>query len=431
MLKRRSRQRSSNPLKDTLGRGRGRRRDDRPGDRDPADRAAPEPPRAARPARVRDRSATAWAPGRSSFAPETGPERPAAARARGRCPRRRGNRREEVSLDGAGGAGGNRLVRRRQDRPRARRNLRRSALRRSGSSCRAAAFASIRHRGCSASSRSASGGARQARGSPAAQPGDRPRRLHRRAGRSRAGGPRDPARAGARRRSRPQPAGVGRNPARRAPARPRRRGQPPVRRRPSRRRIRLAASARARARTCCSADSRAIGERSGSRSSAPPIAASADFALIDEVAPSTSPAWFVRQLPLRIRRRSATPRPTRCSTRRATRLSRPSAALLAQAAARIDDAQLFIPITAPMRWSLVSNRIQGFAGNRYARHTLTGLARDEQPEDHDGNSDRRAPALPRLGTRPGSRSASGSRRWRSCSSGCSSSPGSTSRSAST
>ena len=48
-------------------------------------------------------------------------------------------------------------------------------------------------------------------------------------------------------------------------------------------------------------------------------------------------------------------------------------ALLAQAAARIDDAQLFIPITAPVRWSLVSARIQGFAGNRYASHTLTDL----------------------------------------------------------
>jgi ABC-type transport system substrate-binding protein len=48
-------------------------------------------------------------------------------------------------------------------------------------------------------------------------------------------------------------------------------------------------------------------------------------------------------------------------------------ALLGQAAARIDDAQLFIPITAPVRWALVSNRVQNFAGNRYARHTLTDL----------------------------------------------------------
>jgi peptide/nickel transport system substrate-binding protein len=52
-------------------------------------------------------------------------------------------------------------------------------------------------------------------------------------------------------------------------------------------------------------------------------------------------------------------------------------AFLAQAAGRMDNAQLFIPITAPVRWSLVSDRIAGFAGNRYARHTLTGL--EQQP----------------------------------------------------
>ena len=56
-------------------------------------------------------------------------------------------------------------------------------------------------------------------------------------------------------------------------------------------------------------------------------------------------------------------------------------ALLAQAAARIDDDQLFIPITAPIRWSLVSKRIQGFAGNRYARHTLTDL--EQKPGSGD------------------------------------------------
>ena len=106
-----------------------------------------------------------------------------------------------------------------------------------------------------------------------------------------------------------------------------------------------------------------------------PNAAAADFMLIDEVAPSTSPAWFIRRF--------------RCETvpvcdsqadqlMEAARQSPVPAqryALLAQAAGRIDDAQLFIPITAPVRWSLVSGRVQNFAGNRYARHTLTDLQR--------------------------------------------------------
>ena len=47
--------------------------------------------------------------------------------------------------------------------------------------------------------------------------------------------------------------------------------------------------------------------------------------------------------------------------------------MLAQAGQRMDEEQLFIAIAAPIRWSLVSDRVQGFATNRFARHTLTSL----------------------------------------------------------
>lgn len=100
---------------------------------------------------------------------------------------------------------------------------------------------------------------------------------------------------------------------------------------------------------------------------------SADFALIDEVAPSSSPAWFVRRfrcatVPVCDPAADALMDAARQSPVPAQRYS-----LLVQAAGMIDDAQLFIPIAVPVRWSLVSNRVQGFAGNRYARHTLTSL----------------------------------------------------------
>jgi len=103
----------------------------------------------------------------------------------------------------------------------------------------------------------------------------------------------------------------------------------------------------------------------------------ADFALIDEVAPSSSPAWFVRRF-----RCDAVPicDPQADQLMEAARQSPVPAqryALLVQAASLIDDGQLFIPITAPVRWSLVSVRVQNFAGNRYARHTLTDL--EQQP----------------------------------------------------
>jgi oligopeptide transport system substrate-binding protein len=105
--------------------------------------------------------------------------------------------------------------------------------------------------------------------------------------------------------------------------------------------------------------------------------AAADFALVDEVAPSSSPAWFVRRF-----RCGAAPicdpgADQLMEAARQTPVPAQRYALLAQAAGRIDDAQLFIAIAAPVRWSLVSARVQGFAGNRYARHTLTDL--QQQP----------------------------------------------------
>ena len=110
-------------------------------------------------------------------------------------------------------------------------------------------------------------------------------------------------------------------------------------------------------------------------------AAAADFALVDEVAPSSSPSWFVRRF-----RCDRTPvcSPDADELMDGARVSPVPAqryALLAQAAALIDAGELFMPIAAPVRWSLVSDRIQNFAGNRYARHTLTGLDASPGTED--------------------------------------------------
>ena len=104
-----------------------------------------------------------------------------------------------------------------------------------------------------------------------------------------------------------------------------------------------------------------------------PSAAAADFALIDEVAPSSSAAWFVRRFRCGNAPICDSSADQLMEGARQTPIPAQRYALLAQAAARIDELQLFIPITAPVRWSLVSSRIQGFAGNRYARHTLTDL----------------------------------------------------------
>jgi peptide/nickel transport system substrate-binding protein len=99
----------------------------------------------------------------------------------------------------------------------------------------------------------------------------------------------------------------------------------------------------------------------------------ADFKLIDSVAPSTSPAWFLRQFRCQYVPVCDGETDQLLDAARDTLVAAQRGALLAQAAKRIDDAQLILPLAAPVRWSLVSGRIQGFVGNRFARHTLTDL----------------------------------------------------------
>jgi peptide/nickel transport system substrate-binding protein len=108
-------------------------------------------------------------------------------------------------------------------------------------------------------------------------------------------------------------------------------------------------------------------------------AAAADFTLIDAVAPSTSPAWFVRRFRCQFAAICDGEADKLLDAARDTLVAAQRGALLAQGAARIDDNQLFLPLAAPIRWSLVSGRIQGFVGNRYARHTLTDLEQNPSP----------------------------------------------------
>jgi peptide/nickel transport system substrate-binding protein len=99
----------------------------------------------------------------------------------------------------------------------------------------------------------------------------------------------------------------------------------------------------------------------------------ADLKLIDAVAPSTSPAWFLRQFRCAVAPICDAEADPLLDAARTAPVAAQRAALLAEAARKMDDLQLFIPIAAPIRWSLVSGRIEGFAGNRFGIHTLTSL----------------------------------------------------------
>ena len=95
---------------------------------------------------------------------------------------------------------------------------------------------------------------------------------------------------------------------------------------------------------------------------------------IDEVAPSSSPAWFLRRFRCGVAPICVEDAEPLLEAARAAPIAAQRAALFLEAARLMDEAQLFIPIAAPVRWSLVSGRAPGFAENPFARHTLVGLA---------------------------------------------------------
>ncbi|HEX6217943.1 MAG TPA: ABC transporter substrate-binding protein [Sphingomicrobium sp.] len=102
-------------------------------------------------------------------------------------------------------------------------------------------------------------------------------------------------------------------------------------------------------------------------------ARAADLVLIDDVAPSTSPAWFLRRFRCGVAPVCDAEVDELLGGARETLIPAQRNALLAQAAQRIDELRLFLPIAAPVRWSLVGSRVNGFAGNRFGVHTLTAL----------------------------------------------------------
>jgi peptide/nickel transport system substrate-binding protein len=105
-----------------------------------------------------------------------------------------------------------------------------------------------------------------------------------------------------------------------------------------------------------------------------PSAASADLVWIDEVAPSSSPAWFLRRFRCGVAPICVEGAEELLASARAAPIADQRTALFIEAARMMDDAQLFFPIAAPIRWALVSGRAPGFAENPFARHTLVGLA---------------------------------------------------------
>lgn len=100
---------------------------------------------------------------------------------------------------------------------------------------------------------------------------------------------------------------------------------------------------------------------------------SADFRWVDAVAPSTSPAWFLRSFRCDVAAVCLPDADRLLEAARLTGFAPQRSSFFAEAERQMREAVLFIPVAAPVRWSLTARGTEGFAENRFARHTLAGL----------------------------------------------------------
>ena len=96
--------------------------------------------------------------------------------------------------------------------------------------------------------------------------------------------------------------------------------------------------------------------------------ADADLRFVDAVAPASMAAWYLRNFTCERSRACAPAADEALALARETQSIADRRALLAQADGLIRDAAIFVPIAAPVRWSLVSPRMTGFRRNIFGRH---------------------------------------------------------------
>ena len=106
-----------------------------------------------------------------------------------------------------------------------------------------------------------------------------------------------------------------------------------------------------------------------------PERTNADLIWVDRVARFDAPRWYLNQLACDASRGLCS---RGVDALVAASLSPPSAAAgadaLREAVARAEELELFMPLGAPVRWSLARGQVAGFAPNPYAFHPLPPLA---------------------------------------------------------
>ncbi|MEO7177928.1 MAG: ABC transporter substrate-binding protein [Allosphingosinicella sp.] len=108
-----------------------------------------------------------------------------------------------------------------------------------------------------------------------------------------------------------------------------------------------------------------------------PAGAAADLRLIDEIAPAGLASWYLRHFSCEA---SPVCDPAADEMMAAARIAPDIATrrgLLANADRILAGLGPFIPLTAPVRWSLVAPRLTGFRPNGFGRHPIGGLIRQQ------------------------------------------------------
>lgn len=98
-----------------------------------------------------------------------------------------------------------------------------------------------------------------------------------------------------------------------------------------------------------------------------------DFRWVDAVAPSLSPAWYLRNFRCGVVPVCLPDADRLLDAARLTGFPPQRNAFFAEAERQMRAEVLFIPVAAPIRWSLAGRSLAGFAENRFARHSLTDL----------------------------------------------------------
>jgi peptide/nickel transport system substrate-binding protein len=101
----------------------------------------------------------------------------------------------------------------------------------------------------------------------------------------------------------------------------------------------------------------------------------ADLRLVDSVAPVNLATWYLRHFTCEASPVCHADADEMLAGARIAKTAPERRALLANADRVLTDLAPFIPIAAPVRWSLVSQRLNGFRPNAFGRHAAGELVR--------------------------------------------------------